>query len=319
MKPQVVICICTYERPQGLRTLLDAVDRLRLSTLTRDDISLSIIDNSNGATAKAVFSDYAAHGRFCARFRHEPRKGLSNVRNAALEEALQTGAPFIAFIDDDEAPTAGWIEALCARARETGAGAVVGPVHAIFAQPPPAWIAASGFYAKSLPSQGGLVKDGYTSNCLLSRAAIETNNLRFDARFNEMGGEDTLFFHALLRSGCSIAWAADAIVTEYIPRQRMSAGWLLSRWYRTGAVEAALCAYDPDSLKGRCVNTLKGLARVGAGSIFILAASIARPFRPPGTVLARCYTLCRGAGLLMSVAGSAYAEYSAPDYRRSDA
>ncbi|MCJ2091517.1 hypothetical protein MKK67_03185, partial [Methylobacterium sp. J-072] len=49
---------------------------------------------------------------------------------------------------------------------------------------------------------------------------------------NTMGGEDTFFFHALLRAGHKIAWAPDAIVYDSIPAHRMRVRWLLARWPR---------------------------------------------------------------------------------------
>jgi glycosyltransferase involved in cell wall biosynthesis len=317
MTPFVAVCICTFERTDGLRTLLQAIDELRLSTLSGREILLIIVDNSSAGTAEGVFRDYSKHGRFRAQFVHEGRKGLSNARNAALHKALAARATYIAFIDDDEIPAPDWLESLVATALETRANAVVGPVIPIFEKPPPAWAVACGFYAKRPALGDGFVDDGYTANCLFSSAAIKTHNLRFDSRFNETGGEDTMFFRRLIEAQERIGWADGACVMEFVPERRMAKMWLLKRWYRTGAVEAAVGIIDSSSCKGKLFNALRGLARLGGGLVLVAMSLALRPFRRPGSVLARCYTVCRGAGMLMSVLGKEYAEYSIVNYRKA--
>ncbi len=312
---KIAICICTFERLDGLRCLLRAIDVQRLRTLSTKDIQIIVVDNSPSASATPIFLEYSKTGRFAATFLHEKSKGLSNARNAAIERALALEIAFFAFVDDDEIPLPDWIENLLAKALKTGGAAVVGPVFPIFEEPPPAWAAASGFYSKFLSSRDGYVEDGYTANCLVSCAAVETRKLQFDLRFNQTGGEDTWFFKCLIRAGERIAWAEEAIVMEMIPKQRMTRGWLLKRWYRTGATEAALSKLEPSSYRGKLANLLRGLSRIVGGSLLIIQALIMRPFRESGSIVAECYTLCRGVGILMSIIGKEYKEYTASDYR----
>jgi succinoglycan biosynthesis protein ExoM len=313
--PKIAICICTFERPDGLRNVLNALDAQRLSILSRDDLRIIIVDNSASGSAEAVFSEYSRVGRFVSTFVHEKNKGLSNARNAAIESALALKVEFFGFIDDDDIPLPDWIETLVTKAEETRAAAVVGPVYPLFSQPAPEWAVASSLYTRVSSSRNGFCADGATANSLISCAAVNGLNLRFDLRFNETGGEDTWFFKQLRNAGERIAWAEAAIVLEHIPRQRMTRRWLLQRWYRTGATEAALYDRGPSSYRGRLVNLARGLARIGGGTLLIVQALILRPFRESGSIFARCYTLCRGAGLLMSIIGKEHKEYSAPDYR----
>jgi succinoglycan biosynthesis protein ExoM len=312
---KVAICICTFERPDGLRNVLDALDAQRLSILSRNDLRVIVVDNSESGSAEAVFLGYSRAGRFFSTFVHEKNKGLSNARNAAIESALALKVDFIGFADDDEIPHPDWIENLLTKAGETHAAAVVGPVYPLFSAPPPAWAIAFGFYSMVQSSRDGFVDVGLTGNCLVSCTTVNSLNLRFDLRFNETGGEDTWFFNQLRSAGERIAWAQNAVVMEHIPRHRMTRRWLLQRWYRTGATEAALCNRGPSSYRGRFVNLVKGLARIGGGTLLIVQALMLRPFRESGSIFARCYTLCRGAGLLMSIIGKEHKEYSAPGYR----
>jgi succinoglycan biosynthesis protein ExoM len=312
---KIAICICTFERPDGLRNVLNALDAQRLSILSKNDLRVIVVDNSESGSAEAVFLGYSRAGRFFSTFVHEKNKGLSNARNAAIESALAHKVDFFGFVDDDDIPLRDWIENLVSKAIETRAAAVVGPIYPLFSEPPPDWAVVSGFYTRVASYRNGCA-DGATANSLISCAAVNSLNLRFDLRFNETGGEDTWFFSQLRSAGERIAWAQNAIVMEHFPRQRMTRRWLLQRWYRTGATEAALCNRGPSSYRGRFVNLVKGLARIGGGTLLIVQALILRPFRKSGSIFARCYTLCRGAGLLMSIIGKEHKEYSAPGYRR---
>lgn len=278
--PAVAICICTLDRPDGLRSVLNALDAQRLTC----DLQIIIVDNSASRSAETVFADYSKTGRFAATFVHEKHKGLSNARNAALEKALDLNVEFFGFTDDDDVPLPDWVETLVTTAIETGAAAVVGPVYPLFAEPPPEW--AAGLFVRVSSLSGGA-----TANCLVSCAAVNRLNLRFDPRFNETGGEDTCFFHELVKAGEHIAWAEAAIVMEQIPKHQMTRKWLLKRWCQTGATEAAL--------DGKFVSLLKGLARIGVGLLLVAKAFILRQ-----DAFAQCYTIARGCGMILEAIGT---------------
>jgi hypothetical protein len=60
---------------------------------------------------------------------------------------------------------------------------------------------------------------------------------------------------------------------------------------------------------------VRGLARVGGGSLRVAKAIVWDSWRKPGALVASFYTLCRGAGLVASVGGARYKEYASSDYR----
>jgi len=204
-----------------------------------ENITVIVVDNDPERSASEVCSGKHA-GPFTLRYVHQPQRGLSNARNTALDAAAASGARFVAFIDDDQMADPVWLENLHWRLTESGADAAIGPVLPLFAKVPPAYMIEGGFFAISLPHPSGFTEDGYTGNSLLDRASGIAHDLRFDPRWNETGGEDTLFFKALLDRGGRIAWAQSAVVWESIPQNRASLGWLARRWYRTGTVEAHL-------------------------------------------------------------------------------
>jgi succinoglycan biosynthesis protein ExoM len=306
---KIAICVCTFERIAGLRALLEGIERQQFVHLNDDAVWIVVVDNSPGASASAASNADAAGRRFRVRYVHEPRKGLSFARNAALSAALEDGASLVAFIDDDELPEPTWLEKLVEAITATDAAAAVGPVYPMFESPPPPWLPVDAFAAKPR-ARAGFVEMGHTGNSIFDAAVLRSTGLSFDARYNETGGEDTIFFKQLRGRGLKIAWAENAIAHELVPRRRMSARWLWLRWCRTGEIEAHLGSADAGSAKGRLVSLVRGLVRVGAGSLRILGAALTLGWREPSSLMGSTYTLCRGVGLIASATGYRYREYA---------
>lgn len=100
--PTATVAICTRERPDDLRSTLDAAIALAGGA---DD--LLVVDNApvTDATRRTV-ERYPT-----VRYVREPRRGLNAARNRALREAR---GEIVAFTDDDAAPESGWLQALLA-------------------------------------------------------------------------------------------------------------------------------------------------------------------------------------------------------------
>jgi hypothetical protein len=208
-----------------------------------------------------------------------------------------------------------WLERIYSRIKESCADAAVGPVLPVFSKMPPTYMIEGGFFSKSLPHPGGFTTDAYTGNVLFDRTSTRAKDLRFDPGCNDTGGEDTLFFKALLDHGGRIAWAEHAVVWESFPENRTTLGWLARRWFRTGAVEARLGAYDALSWRGRARSFGKGIVRLAAGAILIAGAALLGSPSRRVAIIGRVYTLARGAGLLASAFGHSYREYASNRYR----
>src|SRR5262245_26578517 len=107
---QLAICICTYNRPDGLAAVLRSLDAQRLERLTNEQIAIIVVDNSAENTARKTCEAYEQNSRFSFHAVHEPRKGLVFARNACLDAAHEIEASHILFLDDDEMATPLWIE-----------------------------------------------------------------------------------------------------------------------------------------------------------------------------------------------------------------
>ena len=311
MTPRIAICVCTYERPAELARALAAIERLETPSVTDHGIIVVVIDNAKSGSAAAVVDAWKQTSRFSSEYHQETQKGLSRARNAALGVALASGAEYLAFIDDDETPTSGWLEGLLAALRGSDAVAAIGPVYPIFAHAPPRWAAQGGFYACGSSKAGVGVHEGRTNNVIVRCDVLRRENILFDAAFDEIGGEDTAFFRRLTAVSAGIVDAPDAIVHDWLPASRLTLPWLLKRWFRTGGVEALLVAQRSSHLAAQTVSSARGLVRIGGGSVLILASAVAGGWRNPGRVVARLETVCRGGGMLAAAFGWNYREYAA--------
>lgn len=160
----------------------------------------------------------------------EPRRGLCCIRNRLLQEALQTDAAWIAFIDDDEQPAPGWLQAHMYSVADSGADVSSGPViqHAIDAEIGPGRQPVP----DSAPHTPRFVA---CNNVLFRRKLIEEQGLRFDPLFNFTGGEDFDFFESSRRCGNRHVWSGTALVYESLTPERSTLRYLFHR-HCSGAV-----------------------------------------------------------------------------------
>ncbi|HSK40164.1 MAG TPA: glycosyltransferase [Arenibaculum sp.] len=306
-----MICICalTCGRPQGLRALLAGLGDLRTPVGAR--VMVLIVDNNSDASSRDPVEAARAGMPFELYWVHEPRRGISFARNAALEFA-HGHADFVAFIDDDEIPTPDWLCELSRVQRASGAAAVVGPVVPRFSGPVPGWAVEGGFYASrgcgpygTEPEDGAPVPCGNSGNVLIRCDLLGPDGFRFDEALALTGGEDTLLFAQLAAAGHAVVYARAAIVHETVPPTRLRPSWLVKRWYRTGNTDALIMARGGCSRIGLLA---RGALRIGAGSVLALVAAATSP-RRPARLLGRLYTVARGAGMVAYVLDRRVEEY----------
>ena len=198
---------------------------------------------------------------------HEPRSGVANVRNAAMEAA---GGGLIAFLDDDEEAPEGWLAALLAARERFDADVVFGPVRARA----PASVMRhraylEWFFSREGPAEAGLILDYFgCGDSLIRRAALPDPRRPFSAIRNQTGGEDDLLFGRMKAAGARFAWAPDAYVFEDPVPERLNLGYAILRAFAYGHGPTAHCAASspPDRL---------GVARwmlIGAGQALFYGA-----------------------------------------------
>lgn len=223
--PSVDLCIATYRRPAMLARLLAA---LALQQDAAPTLRLIVIDNDSDGSAWPAVEQARAAGCPPLLYQIEPVQNIALARNRALSLCH---AEFIAFIDDDELPCAGWLSALLDCASRYQADVVFGPVDSVLPPHAPAWTHAC-FRKARLPT-GAPVRSGGAGNVLLRRGVLAAGDW-FDPAFGLTGGEDTDWFHRLHLQGLRLVWCAEAEVSEPVTDVRLQPRWLRRRAFRSG-------------------------------------------------------------------------------------
>jgi succinoglycan biosynthesis protein ExoM len=229
---RIAVCIATCRRPQGLRRLLEGIDRLAFAKVPAPELRVVVVENGAAGEAREVCAALAGSFRCPLQYDVEPCVGIPFARNRAVREA-QGWADFVAFIDDDEVPEPAWLDELLQVQRTFEADVVAGPAMRHFEGPVPEWIVRGRFFEQRRRPTGTPLEKTATSNALV-RTRVFDEIGGFDERFAVSGGSDTHFFLRAHRHGCRLVWADDAVVHESVPTGRATLGWLLRRSYRVG-------------------------------------------------------------------------------------
>lgn len=227
----VAVIVPTLRRPESLERALRS---LFAQTGVADRLSaVVVVDNDPVGSAAVTIEALLAQSPWPLTYVHAPRPGVATARNAGL---AATDAPLIAFLDDDEAASPGWLAALLKAQETTGADAVFGPITGR-APDAVAWLKPwlERFFGREGPERTGLIDHPFgCGNSLMVRAAALPGTAPFDAGTDQAGGEDDALFAALAARGGRFGWAADARVEEFAPAHRATLNYALARAFAYG-------------------------------------------------------------------------------------
>lgn len=199
-----------------LRRLLESF--LKLEKDSRSSIMLVVVENGEQAGAAeivAAFSD-----RLDIHHVNEPQLGIVNARNTAIAYFLESGADWMASIDDDEIISPHWVSAMLdAIYRFSECRVFAGPQIRLTPENGSRWLPIK----KPEDLITGKVNwNVSTANVLFKRDIFAANGMgmRFHPDFNFSGGEDTHFFHMLKDRGEPIFWVKEAECFEPTIEQR---------------------------------------------------------------------------------------------------
>lgn len=297
-----IVAIGTFRRPEALGHALTSVSAQVRALAGPDTASIVVVDNDPAETGRVTAK------RFAVDYHVEPRPGIAAVRNRALVETAS--ATTVIFIDDDEVPEPGWLEALLEMYRATTPSAVAGKVLTEFPPDVEPWVLASGAFRRPRRNHGQLMPEAATNNLLLDQATLQRMNLRFDERFGLTGGSDSMFTRQLTAGGGTIRWAENAVVIEQEDPARFTRKWVLMRRFRFGNSASRVTISLASSTWGRSVARLRmslhGLARVGTGSCRWGFGALTGSLPRRASALAGVY---RGSGMIAGCIGYSYNEY----------
>ncbi len=227
----VAVIVPTLRRPESLtRALVSLFAQIEVSDRVA---AIVVVDNDPAGSAAAAVEALRPRSPWPLVYVGEPTPGVARARNAGL---AATGAPLIAFLDDDEAASPGWLAALLAAQAVTGADAVFGPI-AGRAPDAQAWLTPylERFFGREGPARTGLIDAPWgCGNSLLVRSAALPGSEPFSVSADQTGGEDDILFAALKARGGRFGWAADAWVEEFAPAHRATLRYALTRAFAYG-------------------------------------------------------------------------------------
>jgi glycosyltransferase involved in cell wall biosynthesis len=232
----IVVCIPSFRRPRHLRLTLESLAGQR----TDRRFAVVIVENdAAGCEGASVAAAFLQSGKLSGLCLIEPRQGNCHAINAAFETALATfpAATSFLMIDDDEIASSDWLEGMMCAAETTGADLVGGPVLPNFDDASKNGLRRHPAFRPAFDESGPVPLIYGCGNCLITRSVFASlADPTFDLRFNFLGGGDTDFFARCAKAGMKFHWAANAVITETVPPNRTSPGWLALRGLRIGAI-----------------------------------------------------------------------------------
>ncbi len=231
----VCVCICTYKRRPFLTRLLAELAAQETGGLFT--YSVVVADNDRDRSAERVVDEFVAggsnmHVAYCV----QPKQNIALTRNTAIAQAA---GDFIAFIDDDEWPTRGWLRALFTACRDCDADGALGPVKPHYDVAPPAWVVDGRFYDRPTYPTGFVIdwRKGRTGNTFLKRRVFDGDEQPFRPEF--LTGEDQDFFRRAIDKGYVFVWCNEAVAYETVPPIRWTRTFMVKRALLRGAVSLA--------------------------------------------------------------------------------
>lgn len=306
---RVAVIVPTLRRPEGLASALASL----MAQQGVDDRlgEIVVVDNDREPSARGVAERFTGQSVRVV-YVHEPTVGVASARNAGL---AATKAPLIAFLDDDEIASPGWLAALLKTQAEIGADVVFGPIRG---RAPEAAADVrpylEEFFGRAGPDADTLIEHPFgCGNSLMVRATALPGPAPFEVRWDQSGGEDDALFAALSARGGRYGWSAAAWVDEVAPAHRANLGYALSRAFAYGQSPSQAAWAKRD-----LVGVVKWMA-VGAvqlvswGLIALPLALLRRPGR--ARALDRA---ARGLGKILWMPGLEPRFYGASELQRLD-
>jgi succinoglycan biosynthesis protein ExoM len=263
------------------------------------EVHIIVVDNEPTPNNRGLVEDFAARCAFQVHYAHEPRRGIPQARNAALEKCLQLDVDWIAFTDDDCWVSPLWLGSLLEAAVKHKADAVYGRRDFVFPLPSPYWAARS---EQSYHVEGQRLPYAATHNVLFSASLVHDGKLaglRFDERLAH--GEDTDFFYRATQRGAHIVYSRQPIAFEMVSPERATLNYQTRRAYHYAASRSYF--------HRRHVGPLRALWGVLDRVVLKAPAAIARlgvaPLVWPFDEQAFKSLVLKGAARLAGVAGAA--------------
>jgi glycosyltransferase involved in cell wall biosynthesis len=243
----VTLIICTYNRAEMLKRMLDS---LKLQKLGSDAcLEILVVDNNSTDATRQVIQDAAKNFPWSLKYLLETKQGKSFALNHGISQA---SGDLILFTDDDVILDSHWIEAMIEGAEKfPEAAGFGGRVIPQWPRKIPSWFLAEGpFRLKSIIPEmdmGNEVRDfehgESTTGCNSAfriRIFEEGHQFRTDLGYfgtDLMPGEDTEFGYSVLSKGNQIVYLPEAIIYHPTDPNRLTKKYVRERYFKIGQAQ----------------------------------------------------------------------------------
>jgi len=236
---EVSVVVLSYDRVHLLERTLRALFDPKVSRGV--PFELIVVDNHIERRAEALVGHLAQSAPFPVRYLAHGDRNYSIVRNLGVKAAK---GRYVAFVDDDEEPQAGWLAELYACLERTGADAAFGRKLPLFETgAPPDWDPKARLFTadRQEPQDSPIEMFGRrrrpgkglgTGNSIFRTATCLTDEEPFAVRFGIGGGEDTYLLFKLAQEGRRFIWCPAAVVVEFMEKERIRPQYILQRFKR---------------------------------------------------------------------------------------
>jgi len=260
----VAVCVPTFRRPELLSRLLDSLTRVDRANAR---MTIVVVDNDAAASARSTVEGYRDRLPELV-YAVEEQPGISAARNRLVQLALEAGADFVCFVDDDEWVDEQWLRHLLATASAFAADVVLGPVLTSYDDATARWLREGGFFERPRFVTGSPVPVARTGNSMVAARLFQPGVDNFPRSLPI--AEDTFFFERALRQGASIVWCDEALVHEPVPVERARVGWLLRRAYDQGEMYSQCLRLLGQSRPRLLLRGVQCVMRAGQGAVQVV-------------------------------------------------
>lgn len=232
---KIVVAVPTRRRSEMLASCLGSVAELEVPFGYQ--LQVAVVENDLAEECKSLVNDLAkCHSNLQNLiYRHEPRLGISVARNTCVNIAIDIGADFLAFIDDDETEIPDWLKYQIASMEKLNADLLGGPVR--LADPKYKLSYFERIMFKALKNRykevelkalaNSTVSDSknttvHTNNWICKTTVFKNHGIFFNEKLGQIGGEDTEFYWDCVNKGIKTGWAGNAVVWDHLPQSRLS-------------------------------------------------------------------------------------------------
>lgn len=298
-RPRVIAAACTFHRNGPLESLL-----LRLAAHGERDrncysLGVVVVDDSAEQLARPAVEALSDRFELGATYVHSGKRNISIARNRLIETAAGLG-DWIAMTDDDCEPSDHWIAELLKVQAATGADVVTGTLYRRAPANAPAWIRNQPFLDRDRFDTDDMARMdvAFTNNCFMRAAMIRDNpQLRFREDFGRIGGEDTVFFDQVAKSGADMRFAKQAVMYENEDEERLTLAYQLRRFFWYGNTSVLTSLQRGKTRPRMAIHALATIARAAVSPV----QRLARGERPQ--LLYAAANVLEGFGKLAAVGG----------------